>query len=314
MSDQHDDKTTAIIDGHGTGLVPSTPDPRDYSAARLLSAINEGRRLRPIPPPRRSIRRQPVPIPTPTPAPTPEPPDPKPLPLTTDLRAKFPPIWFQGGTNACTSSVADMHVYVDDLIDKTVPSHAATWTWTKLRRGPENVEKNVGAGIYDAIASTRDHGVVEDSKYPYVNLNPFRLPPPEVDQEGEKNKTLAYFRLHPLTPELVLNYLGDLRLPLAFGLGLWQGWNPDRTTGYIPRRPADANITGYHLMVAVGFKVLTTGTWLLIRNSWSTGWGVGGYAWMNLEDFVTHAFDVFAITSVESGNVAGTDVPVGMFR
>ncbi len=306
MSDNEPTIDTAadapIIDGHGTGLIPSPPDDRDYLIRDLLAEVGEDRTIRPTPRPTpapRVISRK-----------------------TVDLRAKMPPVWSQGGEGACTSSVADCHVYVDKDLGLGMPSHAATWAWTKLRGGAENVAKNVGAGVRDAMLSTRDWGVAPDEMYPFKHPNPRTLPPQRVADAAGGNQSIAFFKLEPRNREELVRTLSVLRLPVAFGLGLWQGWGP-RNTGRIQRRPATPEIIGYHLMVVVGYKTLADGVWLLIRNSWSEGWGGrsyggvrydAGHAYMHIDDFLPFAFDCYSIASVEGGMVAGTGVPVESFR
>ena len=288
----------------GTGLVPSPFDPRDFDAEDLILATQDAGVTRS----RGMVRTS----------------------QTSDLTNRMPPIWNQAGTSACTSSVADMHVYIDDAFPKyedptRVPSHGAQWAWTKLAGGPHNVAKNVGAGIRDSILVTRDRGVVSEATYPWQGGKAgLVLPGPNVEREAEANQTLAFFRLDPTDGTQVLRYLSGLRLPIAFGLGLWDGWVPSKE-GVLPRFDSTRKIWGHHLMVVVGHKTLATGVWLKIRNSWGLGWGgrfvaVGqpkadrGHAWMHLDDFTARCFDPYAITSVERGMVSGTNVTPADFR
>lgn len=69
--------------------------------------------------------------------------------------------------------------------------------------------------------------------------------------------------------------------PVIIGLVITDAfWRPD-TDGRIPDLSPDIE-RGGHAVLAVGH-----GTWadgvsaLLIRNSWGSGWGQGGYAWLS---------------------------------
>jgi len=284
------DGTAPIIDGYGTGLLPSPPDPRDFMAADLLAATAEATR---------TIRTR----------------------ASSDLASRMPPIWNQSIHGACTSSVTDAQVYVDKQTH--TPSHAAQWAWTKLERGLENVAKNVGAGIRTAMDITRSHGVVPDTVYPFVKPNMYMVPSPEIKTQAEKNQTIAYFKVEMTDRAEILRVLGSLRLPIAFGMACWSGWTNVDDAGKVMRRPANPEITGYHLMLMAGFKTLASGVWVKVRNSYGLnfgGWTVGGvrygagYCWIHLDDLVQYGFDFYVIQSVEGDIVTGTNVPVQSFH
>ena len=299
MSDQKPiidaDDVPPMIDGHGTGLIPSPPDERDYRAADLLEATAEADRTLTVRPAR--VR------------------------ASADLTPRMPPIWNQGGHGACTSSIADAQVYVDK--QAYVPSHAAQWAWTKLERGLDNVSKNVGAGVRTAMDVTRSFGVVPDSAYPFAKPNMYTLPSQEVVNQAERNQTIAYFKVDETNRAEILRVMGALRLPIAFGMGCWGGWTNTDATGKIMRRPTAANITGYHLMLMVGFKTLASGIWIRVRNSYGLdfgGWTISGvrhgagHCWIHLDDLMDHGFDFYVVQSVEGDIVAGTNVPVQSFH
>ena len=289
------DDDAPVIDGHGTGLIPSPPDPRDFKAADLLDATDETHRLDAS----RVIRQR----------------------ATTDLSPRFPPIWDQGGHGACTSSIADAQTYVDKKTH--VPSHAAQWAWTKLDRGIDNVTKNVGAGIRTAMDVTRARGVARDGEYPFVKPNMYQVPPASVERAAETNQTIAYFKVDSTNQAEILRVMGALRLPIAFGVGCWSGWTNTDDAGKIMRRPENPQITGYHLMLMAGFKTLASGVWVKVRNSYGLnfgGWTVNGvrhgagYCWYHLDDLMAHGFDFYVVQSTEGDIVTGTNVPVASFR
>ena len=297
MSDQEPpiDADAPIIDGHGTGLIPSMPDERDFKAADLLGATDEASRIMTT----RPIRQR----------------------ATTDLAPRMPPIWDQGGHGACTSSIADAQTYVDKQTH--VPSHAAQWAWTKLDRGVDNVAKNVGAGVRTAMDVTRVRGVAPDAVYPFVKPNMYTVPPPSVDATAAENQTIVYFKVETTDRAEILRVMGALRLPIAFGMGCWGGWTNTDDAGRVMRRPTDASITGYHLMLMVGFKSLASGVWVKVRNSYGTGfggWTAGavrygaGHCWIHLDDLMEFGFDFYVVQSTEGGLVTGTNVPVADFR
>ena len=285
------DDDAPIIDGHGTGLIPSPPDERDFKAADLLEATAGATR---------AVRAR---------------------AKTANLAPRFPPIWDQGGHGACTSSIADAQTYVDKQTH--VPSHAAQWAWTKLERGLDNVARNVGAGVRTAMDVTRTYGVVPDATYPFVEPNMYTVPSQAIAAQAEKNQTIAYFKVDETNRAEILRVMGTLRLPIAFGVGCWNGWTNTDDAGRIMRRPENPQITGYHLMLMAGFKTLASGVWVKVRNSYGLdfgGWTVNGsrygagYCWYHLDDLMQYGFDFYVVQSVEGDIVAGTNDPVASFR
>ena len=82
-----------------------------------------------------------------------------------------------------------------------------------------------------------------------------------------------------------------------FGFTVYSSISQATTTGKIPYPTSGENILGGHAVVAVGYddtmkikntnpgETETTGA-MLIRNSWGTDWGSGGYGWLPYEDIL----------------------------
>jgi len=109
-------------------------------------------------------------------------------------------------------------------------------------------------------------------------------------------QAINYYRLDPpgttraaLLSRIKTNLAAGL--PSMFGFTVYQSYNQAGTTGKLPYPTPGEKIVGGHAIVAVGYddamKIKnanagaseTTGA-LLIRNSWGTGWGAGGYGWL----------------------------------
>ena len=80
-------------------------------------------------------------------------------------------------------------------------------------------------------------------------------------------------------------------IPIVFGLSAYNSIEQASDNGMIPLPERNDKIIGGHAVLAIGYDdhiVLsgnpgsTTGAFL-IRNSWGTKWGQGGYGWLPYE-------------------------------
>jgi hypothetical protein len=85
-------------------------------------------------------------------------------------------------------------------------------------------------------------------------------------------------------------------LPLILVVELTRQFEQPTAEGEISTPPLTAPVGDYHAVLVVGAATNHDGTnrRLLIRNSWGSGWGAGGYGWLSLDYLV--AFAVQAAT------------------
>ena len=85
-------------------------------------------------------------------------------------------------------------------------------------------------------------------------------------------------------------------LPLVLVIELTQEFEVATADGEIALPALTAPVGDYHAVLALGAATSTDGTSrrLLIRNTWGSGWGAGGYGWLPLDYLI--AFAVQAAT------------------
>ena len=85
-------------------------------------------------------------------------------------------------------------------------------------------------------------------------------------------------------------------LPLVLVIELTQAFEDATADGEIALPALTAPVGDYHAVLALGAVTSTDGTSrrLLIRNTWGSGWGAGGYGWLPLDYLI--AFAVQAAT------------------
>ena len=102
-------------------------------------------------------------------------------------------------------------------------------------------------------------------------------------------QAIKYFRLDPspLTGAQVLqnikNYLGA-GFPSMFGFPVYDEYMHIPANGQVAFPAPNSRLYGGHANVAVGYDdnltINSDKGALLVRNSWGTGWGLNGYAWL----------------------------------
>ncbi len=138
--------------------------------------------------------------------------------------------------------------------------------------------KNPSAGttMHAAAGALWDEGQPVETAWPYNLL-------PVVPWNQPALKTPLYKRrmsVGALTFDEIVKVL-DGGQTVVCGLIMTQAFYQPDTIGRIPDQSPDPE-RGGHAVLAVGHGVQRDGIeCLLIRNSWGTAWGVGGYGWLS---------------------------------
>ncbi|HIC92089.1 MAG TPA: cysteine protease [Syntrophaceae bacterium] len=257
----------------GMGWLPDLPDYRDYSPEheKIKSMLQEMR----LGEPERVS-----------------------LPPSVDLRPWCSEIENQGSLGSCTAQAGvglieyyerkafGTHIDASKLFLYKVTRNLLGWTG------------DTGAFIRSTMGAMVLFGVPPEKYWPYVIADFDKEPPSFCYAFAQNYQAINYYRLDPpVTPvatllQRVKAYLAA-KLPSMFGFTVFSSITQARTTGKIPFPCPGERVLGGHAVVAVGYDDAvtiknaicgkeTTGA-LLIRNSWGTGWGDGGYGWLPYE-------------------------------
>lgn len=161
-------------------------------------------------------------------------------------------------------------------------------TRVKVERTPASEDS--GATIRDTIKAGVTYGVADESAWPY-NITQFSVNPPQaVWTAASTHKVTSYHAIADgdgatLRATLASGY------PIEFGFTVFDYMLSAAmsTKGYLPLPGANESVQGGHAVVLVGYndqyktpdgKIVKA---YLVRNSWGTAWGLGGYFWMAAE-------------------------------
>lgn len=227
-----------------------------------------------------------------------------------DLRNRYmPPVYDQGQLGSCTGnglSAAYAYQYYYEH-DKDAPSVAFDFIPSRLfiyynERVPEGtVGQDSGATIADGIKVISSVGVCDEKVWPYDIAKYTEKPPETAYEEASKNKCYQFKRVVPNAHGLKTALAAGT--PVVIGFSVPASFEEVGPDGIFRPRPRE-QILGGHCVVACGYNDDKHADghdgFLLIRNSWGTGWGVEGYCWMPYS-FANAGFisDAWVISEVE---------------
>ncbi|MCC5645232.1 peptidoglycan-binding protein [Nostoc sp. CHAB 5824] len=217
------------------------------------------------------------------------------MPEFVDLSFWCSPIEDQGSLDSCTAHacVALMEYFEKRSFDRYVD--ASRLFLYKATRNLMHRQGDAGASLRQTMRAMALFGVPPEEYWPYREDKVDEEPTPFCYSFGQSYQALKYFRLNPLgTTENILLFRIKTALaagfPCAFGFTMYYSIEDLNPSGYIAYPVKNDKVKGGHAVVAVGYddhKVIENADGsrrsqgaLLIRNSWGTDWGEGGYGWL----------------------------------
>ena len=230
----------------GFGWIPDVPDHRDYLYAAPPEALTA-------------------------------------LPASVDLRPQCPAVYDQGHLGSCTANAIGAAIEFDQkkqqLSKVFTPSRLFLYYNERAMEG--TIDSDSGAMIRDGIKSVGTQGDCPETQWPY-NIAKFRTKPSaKCYRAAVKYKAILYQRV---TQDLT-QLRGCLAsgFPFVFGFAVYNSFLTQQVaqTGHVPLPasgeggPAPGGGPAGHAVLAVGYD--DANQWFIVRNSWGTGWGMGGY-------------------------------------
>jgi C1A family cysteine protease len=198
------------------------------------------------------------------------------LPPVVDLRGGCPPVYDQGDLGSCTANAIGAAVEFDQMKQKL-----AAWTPSRLfiyyneRLIEGSVDTDSGAQIRDGIKTVASDGTCPEAMWPYIEDRLAAEPTADCYQYAKLHPAVQYARV----PQDSVHMKACLAAgyPFVFGFTVYESFESDAVakSGMVGM-PGDAETEiGGHAVMAVGYNDSVER--FLVRNSWGSGWGVGGY-------------------------------------
>lgn len=193
-----------------------------------------------------------------------------------DPRDDMPAPYDQLSLGACTANAVAAAIQYDAILDGHddfgVPSRL------DIYYGERSLEGTLGRG--DTGAFGRDGfkfahrtGVIPEADWPY-DINRFQDPPPDdVAHRWAIGSYRAVRRSRHQFQQVLSN-----RQTIAFGFTVFESFESPEVakSGIVPMPSPGERILGGHEVLLVGY-LASEPHHALVRNSWGTSWGLGGY-------------------------------------
>lgn len=207
------------------------------------------------------------------------------LPKTVDLRKECPPVFDQGQLGSCTANALSGAVGFDlKKQGKYVGEMSRLFIYYNERKIEGTISQDAGASLSDGIKSLMINGVCLESVWPYSdNATTFKKQPSlAAYKQALQYRDMDNIKLASVTQDgpTIKNMLAKGK-PIVFGISVYDSFESQTvaTTGKVPMpNVRTENFLGGHALMLAGYDD-TDGTFL-VRNSWGTNWGLGGYCKM----------------------------------
>lgn len=191
----------------------------------------------------------------------------------------------QGPLGSCTGNSATSAL---EISLKTTTQYSRLMAYYNGRLIENNVRRDDGAMIRDVIKGISKYGVAHETVWPYIITKFAATPTVAAYTDAKKVLPLvaSYERLTTIT---------DIKTALAAGLGVVFGFSVPEyftsqevaATGWVRTPTISDKVIGGHAVCAIGYderNADTKGSFVWVRNSWGTGWGLNGnfkmpYGW-----------------------------------
>lgn len=162
-----------------------------------------------------------------------------------------------------------------------------------------------GAFIRDGMKVINKLGAPDERLWPY-NISQFAVKPPKAAfDDGLKHQAVSYAAVQTVGVQVHVKQALATQTPVVAGFTVYSWFEDIGPSGVATIPTSMGNILGGHAILIVGYETLRSHggrVYAIIRNSWGSSWGDGGYCYVPLTWLcqLINADDFWAIQEVEA--------------
>jgi C1A family cysteine protease len=191
----------------------------------------------------------------------------------------------QGNIGSCTANAITSAYEV--MVNARYPEYSkelsSLYVYYHSRVFTNDLERDSGSYIRDGLKSAKNYGICTEELWPHVTENLSVQPHPQCYLDASKRRITEYNILY--TNYEIKEILTGKR-PVVVCIEIFYDFlDTSKEYPYIQLPENYAYSMGYHAVVIMGYDDSTNQ--FLIKNSYGTGWGDNGYAWIPY-DYITY--------------------------
>ena len=215
------------------------------------------------------------------------------LPKEVDLRNFCSSVENQRRLGSCTANaLAGNLEFLDNKPDSIYKDVSRLFIYYNERVLEGTEDYDSGASLRDGIKTLKKLGYCWEEAWPYIIAYFYRRPPERCYIEAKKHRIKSYHRIGSLSEMLICLAEG---YPFVFGFTVYESFESKKVsrTGVVIMPKKNERAIGGHAVMATGYNQKAKR--FLVRNSWGTNWGQGGYFTMPFEYLETLSADFWTI-------------------
>lgn len=222
------------------------------------------------------------------------------LPGKVDLRTGMPPVFDQGTLGSCTgNAIAGAYEYAQKKLGKKDFTPSRLFIYYNERLLEHTVADDAGAVIRDGMKAIARFGVCSERSWPYVIAKFKDGPTKGAYTEALMHQAIEYRAVEQKADQLKAALAAGY--PVVFGFSVFEAFESEEVakSGILNLPQASEKNMGGHAVLMCGYDDSKKS--FLVRNSWGSNWGQGGYFWMPY-DYACNtglADDFWTLTKVE---------------
>jgi len=195
-----------------------------------------------------------------------------------DPRGEMQAPYDQGQLGSCTANALAGAIEYNNRLDGKdfgTPSRLFIYYGERAIEGTLG-QGDVGAQGHDGFRVARKLGVPPEADWPYDIARFEQRPPTQAFHDAALHRVPQY--RHPSQTAVGLKAVLSNRQTVAFGFTVFEGFESPQvaSSGIVPMPSRGEQILGGHEVLLVGY-LKSEPDYALVRNSWGSDWGIGGY-------------------------------------
>jgi hypothetical protein len=216
------------------------------------------------------------------------------LPRVVDLSDGLPPVGDQGADSSCVGWALGYYYktfqeHQEYGWNLNLPQYQFSPAWLYNQRSTVDCSRDAGMSFFDGLAILRDKGAVTLTAMPITPGDTCTQPGPGLMEWAWPYHIEGFANVFAGTGQANLSILKTLLAegqPIAIAVPVYDSFfGISAAHPVVPRHRPGETIRGGHALLIIGYDDAVGG--FMVVNSWGTGWGRAGYAYLAY-DFVQY--------------------------